>query len=214
MSSVMTQEPEAEALRTPTGKLSTEILSNREQFLRFLERRLGRRDAAEEILQAAYVKAMEKAATVEHEESTVAWFYRLLRNALIDHRRHQAIEERAIERHGQEVRLDAEQEDEPLKATVCGCVGTLVMTLKPEYADLVRRVDLEGASVQEAALSAGITPNNASVRLHRARAALRKQLELTCGACTKHGCLDCTCAHPPVQDHAHRGAVEEQGKQV
>jgi RNA polymerase sigma factor (sigma-70 family) len=193
----MTQEPEeAEDPRTTTGALPPEILANREQFLRFLERRLGRRDAAEEILQAAYVKAMEKAATVEHEESTVAWFYRLLRNALIDHRRRRATEERALERHGQEVLVDAEQEDEPLKATVCGCVSALVPTLKPEYAEIVRRVDLDGVSVQEVALASGITPNNASVRLHRARAALRKQLELTCGVCTKHGCLDCTCAHP------------------
>lgn len=179
-----------------TGKLPPVVLDNREQFLRFLQRRLGRRDAAEEILQAAYVKALEKGATVEHEESTVAWFYRLLRNALIDYHRHQAIEERALERHGQEVLLDAEQEDEPLKATVCGCVGSLIPTLKPEYADLVRRVDLEGASVHQVALASGITPNNASVRLHRARAALRKQLELACGACTEHGCLDCTCRHP------------------
>jgi RNA polymerase sigma factor (sigma-70 family) len=210
----MIQESEAEALRTATREVPPEILENREQFLRFLERRLGRRDAAEEILQTAYVKAMEKAATVEHEESTVAWFYRLLRNAVIDYRRHEAVEERAIECHGQEVLLDAEQEDEPLKATVCRCVGVLVPTLKPEYADLVRRVDLEGASVQEAALAAGITPNNASVRLHRARAALRKQLELTCGACTKHGCLDCTCAPPHAQDHAHGGADEVRGKQV
>jgi RNA polymerase sigma factor (sigma-70 family) len=145
------------------------------------------------------VKAMEKAATVEHEESTVAWFYRLLRNALIDQHRHQATEERALERHGQEVLVDAEQEDEPLQATVCGCVSALVSTLKPEYAEIVRRVDLEGVSVQEVALASGITPNNASVRLHRARAALRKQLELTCGVCTEHGCLDCTCTHPHVE---------------
>jgi RNA polymerase sigma factor (sigma-70 family) len=182
--------------RGKQGELAPEILDNREQFLRFLERRLGRRDAAEEILQAAYVKAMEKAATVEHEESTVAWFYRLLRNALIDYRRRRATEVRALERHGQEVLVDAEQEDEQLKAIVCGCVSALVPTLKPEYAEIVRRVDLEGVSVQEVALASGITPNNASVRLHRARAALRKQLELTCGVCAKHGCLDCTCAYP------------------
>jgi RNA polymerase sigma factor (sigma-70 family) len=171
-------------------------LANRQHFLRFLERRIGRRDMAEEILQAAYVKAMEKAATVEHEESTVAWLYRLLRNALIDHRQRLAIEEQALERHAQETHMAAQQEDEPLKALVCSCVGQLVSNLKPEYADLIRRVDLEGGSAQEVALKAGITPNNASVRLHRARAALRRQLELTCGACTEHGCLDCTCEHP------------------
>jgi RNA polymerase sigma-70 factor (ECF subfamily) len=29
--------------------------------------------------------------------------------------------------------------------------------------------------------------------LHRARAALRKQLVQTCGSCAEHGCLNCIC---------------------
>jgi RNA polymerase sigma-70 factor (ECF subfamily) len=32
------------------------------------------------------------------------------------------------------------------------------------------------------------------VRLHRARQALRNNLEQACGVCTKHGCLNCTCS--------------------
>ncbi|MFT3764289.1 MAG: RNA polymerase sigma factor [Minicystis sp.] len=184
--------PIDEALAEAKG-LPPAILANREQFLAFLERRLGRRDAAEEVLQAAYLKAMEAAGSIQQEESTVAWFYRLLRNAIIDRRRRRAAEERAIERHGQEVAIDAEREDETLRGAVCRCVDGLIPTLKPEYAEIVRRVDLGGASVQEAAGALGVTANNASVRLHRARAALRKQLEHTCGSCTKHGCLDCTC---------------------
>jgi RNA polymerase sigma-70 factor (ECF subfamily) len=176
-----------------TGGVPPAILANREQFLAFLERRLGQREAAEEILQAAYLKASELSGSIQQEESTVAWFYRLLRNALIDRRRRQLIEARALERHGHEILVDAEQEDEPLKAAICGCIDDLIPTLKPEYAELVRRVDLQGASLQEAAGEAGITTNNASVRLHRARAALRKQLVRTCGACSEHACLDCTC---------------------
>jgi RNA polymerase sigma-70 factor (ECF subfamily) len=66
-------------------------------------------------------------------------------------------------------------------------------TLKPEYAELLRRVDLEERSVPEAAAEVGITPNNAGVRLHRARQALKHQLERSCGSCATHGCLDCSC---------------------
>ena len=39
----------------------------------------------------------------------------------------------------------------------------------------------------------GITPNNATVRLHRARKALKRELERSCGTCATHGCLDCGC---------------------
>jgi len=47
--------------------------------------------------------------------------------------------------------------------------------------------------VVDVAAELGVTPNNAAVRLHRARGALKKRLEQTCGTCTQHGCLDCTC---------------------
>ncbi|SLM45275.1 ECF family RNA polymerase sigma factor (fragment) [Nitrospira sp. ND1] len=38
-----------------------------------------------------------------------------------------------------------------------------------------------------------VTPNNLTVRLHRARQALRASLEQTCGLCTRQGCFNCTC---------------------
>jgi RNA polymerase sigma-70 factor (ECF subfamily) len=72
-------------------------------------------------------------------------------------------------------------------------LGELIPTLKPEYAELLARVELGGESLQEAAKTIAVTPNNASVRLHRARQALKRRLEETCRACATHGCLDCTC---------------------
>lgn len=65
--------------------------------------------------------------------------------------------------------------------------------LRPAYADLIRRIDLEGESPAALAREFNITSNNLTVRLHRARQALRATLEDTCGICTKHGCLNCTC---------------------
>ena len=72
-------------------------------------------------------------------------------------------------------------------------MNTLIPTLKPEYAEILRRVDLEGAAVPSVAAELGISANNVTVRLHRARQALKKQLERCCGTCATHGCLDCTC---------------------
>jgi RNA polymerase sigma-70 factor (ECF subfamily) len=47
--------------------------------------------------------------------------------------------------------------------------------------------------VQDFAEQHGISASNASVRVHRARAALRKQLLRTCATCAEHGCVNCTC---------------------
>jgi RNA polymerase sigma-70 factor (ECF subfamily) len=169
------------------------LVAHHARFLAFLKPRVGSADAAEEILQAAFVKGLEKQATIREGESAVGWFYRLLRNAVVDHYRRNGAARRGHERFVAENPEPTAELDTALTAEVCACVDGLIPTLKPEYADLLRRVELGGASVVEAAAELGVTPNNAAVRLHRARAALKKRLEQTCGTCTEHGCLECTC---------------------
>lgn len=170
------------------------LVGNHRRFLGFLERRVGSQALAEEILQSAYVRTLERGGELREDEGAVAWFYRLLRNALVDHYRRQGAEGRALEREARE--LSEVGPDPELTQTVCACIHDLLPALKPEYAELVRRVDLEGRGVPEVAREVGITANNAGVRLHRARQALKKQLERSCGTCAAHGCLDCTCGGP------------------
>jgi RNA polymerase sigma factor (sigma-70 family) len=176
---------------TPDMTVLGVLLENHRRFLAFLERRVGTLQDAEEILQSAFAKA------VEHEEklvrdTVVAWFYRILRNTLIDHYRHQDIEQRAIEKHACEV--PAEEYDSPeLARTICECFRELLPTLTPQSRSILERVDLGDQTVGEAAQSLGITPNNAGVRLYRARQALKERLEQTCRTCAQHGCYDCTC---------------------
>ena len=63
------------------------LVANRARFLAFLERRVGRRDVAEEILQDAFVRGLARGRTLREDESAIAWFYRLLRNAIVDRAR-------------------------------------------------------------------------------------------------------------------------------
>lgn len=170
------------------------LLDNHARFLAFLERRVGSRDVAEDILQEAFVRSLEQAQTLRSSASATAWFYRVLRNAITDHFRRQDSRGRALDRLTVESET-AEAPDAELEAVVCACVLGLVETLKPEYGTAIRRVDLDGASVRTYADEAGITPGNAGVRLHRAREALRRQLARSCGTCLTHGCLDCGCGN-------------------
>ena len=167
------------------------LVENHARFLAFLTARLGSREAAEDVLQAAFVKGVEKQGTLRDDEGAVAWFFRLLRNAVVDHHRRRGAEERALPRAAPEA--EAVAHDAPLRDEVCRCIHDLLPLLKPEYAAMVRRVDLEGVPVRTVADELGITPNNATVRLHRARQALKRSLEASCGTCTTHGCLECTC---------------------
>ncbi len=187
---------------TPHQPASPEVVrvlvENHRQFLAFLERRVGSRAIAEDILQDAFVRSIDKAGTLRDGEAATAWFYRLLRNALVDHVRRRDSERRALERAATE---PEPPEDRELFDTVCRCVTSLVDTLKPEYADAIRSVDIDGHGVRDWATASGISPNNASVRLHRARQALKRQLERTCGTCATHGCLDCHCDAAPRRCH-------------
>ena len=172
------------------------LLDNHARFLGFLERRVGSRDEAEDILQEAFVRSVDRAGSLRDAESATAWFYRVLRNAVIDHYRREGTRSRAVERLAAEAEEPPGPDDE-LERAACACVTALVDTLKPEYGAAIRRVDLEGQSVRGFAEEAGITPTNAGVRLHRAREALRRQLARSCGTCLEHGCLDCTCGGAP-----------------
>lgn len=186
----MTHSPDAEAMQPVSPEVVARLVASHREFLAFLEPRVSNRAIAEEMLQNAFVRTLEKGGSIAENESSVAWFYRMLRNSLVDYYRRRASESRALEAHATEADLPTEQE---LEDAICGCMHTLLPTLKPEYAEMIRRVDLEDQPMASAAADLSISANNASVRLHRARQALKKQLERSCGTCATHGCLDCTC---------------------
>jgi RNA polymerase sigma-70 factor (ECF subfamily) len=167
------------------------LVHNQRAFLDFLERRLGDRALAQDFLQEAYVRGIDKAHTLEAEESAIAWFYRVLRNAATDHQRRRATTHRKLEAFATELEGSAPAVE--THAVVCRCVGELAGTLKQEYADALKRVEVDGLSVKDYAAESGITSNNAAVRVFRAREALRKRLFSCCGVCAEHGCLECTC---------------------
>ena len=175
------------------------LVANHRTFLAFLELRMGSRELAEDLLQDAFVKGIERIGELRDGESAVAWFYRVLRNALVDYYRRRDAEARAMTRAAAETDQAVEPLDAELFEAACACVWDLLGTIKPEYAMALRRVDLEGASLGDYAGEAGITPNNAGVRLHRARAALRKQVTRSCATCAEHGCLDCRCGKPAAR---------------
>lgn len=170
------------------------LVDNHQRFLAFLERRVGSRDAAEDILQDGFVRALERADTVRDQESAVAWFYRLLRNALVDHYRRLAVEDKALTSVANDQSL--QEDDAELRDMICACIQGLVDTLKPDYATALRRVELDGERVDAFARATGITATNASVRLHRAREALRRRVLESCGTCVAHGCRSCECGEP------------------
>ncbi len=184
---------------TPEPHLNDMIqrLLEHESALRmFLRRRVGDEAVAEDLLQESIIRAVLSHHSVRNDESVVAWFYKIIRHTLIDYYRSKGAEARRNEAFLQELTVSGDDTEPPfdeVKATVCTCLHRLLPKLRSNYAELIRRIDLENDSPKRVAAELKISQNNLTVRLHRARQALRASLEQSCGVCSTHGCLNCTC---------------------
>ena len=168
------------------------LLENHRAFLSYLERRVGDRALAEDILQDAFVKLMDRPDQAPADEGAVPWFYRTLRNAAIDQFRRRGAASRAIEAFAREIDIHTTPEPE-MEAEICACVSRLAGTLKLEYAEALHAIDVQGTAVKAFAEQHGLSASNAGVRVFRAREALKRRVTESCGTCAEHGCVNCTC---------------------
>jgi RNA polymerase sigma-70 factor (ECF subfamily) len=171
------------------------LLENHRVFLGYLERRVGDRALAEDILQEAFAKVVGRPEQAPPDEAIVPWFYRTLRNAAIDQFRRRGAADRAQEAFARELETHAAPTGE-MEGEICACVSRLAATLKPEYAEALEIIEVRGTPVKAFAEAKGLSSNNAAVRVFRAREALKKRVSESCGVCAEHGCLNCTCKHP------------------
>lgn len=177
------------------------VLRRKARLIAFLEERLGNPADAEDLLQMAMVRLVAKDRLLRAEDRVVRWFYRVLRNLVVDWHRRRAARARMMAGIG---RLEASGRgrDEALDDEVCACVRDVLGTLRGEYAEILRRAEIEEQPLADIARELRITRNNASVRLHRARRALLEGLRTTCAGCFDHGCLDCSCREPALEARA------------
>lgn len=149
-------------------------------------RRAGSKIDCEEVLYAAFHRAFERADQLRDPRKAEAWVGRVVRNVLLDE----------LGKRGEPVLLVHEPDfvAPDGDGTGCWCVLAQAEQLKPAYAAILRRVVVDGVPVSQAAAELGLTPNNATVRLHRARKALKERLRDHCGTTTAQACSDCGCA--------------------
>lgn len=180
--------------------LEDSILKNLRTFVAFARQRVGDAHLAEDVVQESLVKALATDRKPAGQEDTVAWFYRILRRTIIDLYRRNDARSRALDRFERELAEAPTRDEERL---LCRCFKRLLPAVPSQYRELLQQIDLEGKEPAEVAAALGVTRNNLTVRLHRARRHLRELLSRNCRACSKHGCLDCTCGESDGSSHCH-----------
>jgi len=138
------------------------LVDNGRRFLTVLEGCLGDRRMAEDFLQDAFVRGVERApegvdtgprCTGSFECSATRSWTTTARRLTADRFS-----------SGIEAVLGDVVVDDEARTEACRRILSLADTLKPEYSMALKRVGVEGASVQAFAGEAGISANNASVR--------------------------------------------------
>ncbi|SEW15204.1 RNA polymerase sigma-70 factor, ECF subfamily [Aliiroseovarius sediminilitoris] len=170
------------------------LVEGRQQILNFLRRRLGDPQAAEDVLQSFMLRAIDRSVQIRDLRAVRGWLSQVLASSIADYGRGLSRQRRS------EVvmapnDLDAVHIgfDEELDEAICNCLYKLLPTLRPEYAEVIWRVDLLEQPRAAVAEDLGITLNNITVRLHRGRQALKTRLQQMCLTCPVHGFLDCHC---------------------
>ena len=180
------QSPEPSTARQAPSAVAATFASwlhsNRSLHLRSLRSRLPTMEDAEDALQDATLKLIQHVDALGRIEKPEAWVGVSLRHTVIDRYRRAAAQRRLAEALLAEPQDSLEPaEDERL--TPAACLKSKLPSLKPEYGSLLRQVYLEGVSLKDIANRLRLTVNNVTVRLHRARNALRQAMRRQCGTC-------------------------------
>ena len=166
------------------------LMTRRQRFLNFVRSRVSSFDVADDILQKASLKVVSRGAEVHDGERAEAWIYRILRNEILDHHRRLAVQQKRTAELTPEIAATPTSGE----GNLCRCALDEMSNLQPNYSQALRSIEMQDEPISRHAGRAGISLNNATVRLHRARKALRARVVQRCGQCAGAGCFDCTCA--------------------
>lgn len=168
----------AEASREAAQRIVRHTLESSYSIYRgFAFRRLRNAVDADEVTQTFALKALERAAQLRDPRAVRGWLRRLFETTLIDHCR------RCTSRRAREIAFEIDIHDRGGTRTsgdmedAGRLLAATLPLLRREYSDIICRLDLLDQAKPEAATQLGITVNNLTVRLHRARRALRAALD-------------------------------------
>ena len=178
----------------PEGTALDLLVKDRRKFLNFVRTSVDSFDDAEEIIQRASVKILSKSWTLRDQTRAEAWIYRVLRNEISDYFRRLAVQSKRTAAFSEEILSSTLTASLAGDSNPCLCAAHELTTLRANYSDALRAVELNLEPIAAYAHRKGITANNAMVLLHRARRSLRTRLKSRCGSCADAGCFDCSCS--------------------
>jgi RNA polymerase sigma-70 factor, ECF subfamily len=165
--------------------------ANHRRVRRLVARMAGPQEA-EDLTQAVFAKAAIALPGFRGDAQASTWLYRIAVNVTSDWLRSRPAHEAQVtvhlpdalrdENNGPVAQLDrpTSPEQELIRKEMRDCIRGVIGQLSEDHRDVLMLAELGGLSGDELAETLGIAAGNAKVRLHRARAALKKALEGRC----------------------------------
>ncbi len=165
------------------------------KIVRYLAHMIGGRDA-EDLTQEVFVKVNQALKTFRGESQVSTWVYRIATNVALDKLRSPSFLQKGQESLSEESTADGviqimdknawtgekapSVETSMIRKEMNECIRAVVERLPENYRTVIVLSELEGFRDDEIAEILGISIHAAKIRLHRARARLKKDLEAHC----------------------------------
>ena len=179
----LTFEP-SEAVRIGHDMVALErfYLAYHDDVVRFLARRVNGPEDLADLVAATFIAAVDSAGSFDHRRGTpAAWLIGIARNTVRHFQRQRLSDGRVVQRIVGRRLLDADdiaELEERIDAEAQGLrARQLLKGLPAGQREIVDLVDIQGLTPVDAAMALGISGNLARIRLHRARATLRRHLQ-------------------------------------
>jgi RNA polymerase sigma-70 factor, ECF subfamily len=155
----------------------------RPRVQRYLARMVGEAEA-EDLAQEVFEKVGRGLEDFRGDADLSTWVYRIATNTALDRLRRRGSPTVAMDPAAIDTLAVAEVhetlEGSVIRDEMNSCIREVISRLPENYRTVIILSDLEGFQDSEIAEILGLSLRNAKIRLHRARAQLRKSLEKAC----------------------------------
>ena len=149
---------------------------------RYLERLVGNRATADDLLQETLLKIARALPEFEGRSTVKTWAFTIATRVATDHFRRPHSRAQMVEIDEKEPAqfLDAEIDQRLVIDEMSSCVREVIDSLPEDYRTALVLHDLEGQTAAQVAEIAGCSLANAKIRIHRARRRLKEALNQEC----------------------------------
>ncbi len=162
----------------------------RPKILRYLTHLVGEFEA-EDLTQEVFIKILRNLNNFRGESQLSTWIYKIATNVAMDAMRSPVRRQKiqfidfpdmksSIEKHLELPEKSPSAEQRLIRKQMNACIRGYIDCLSENYRTVLVLSDLEGMNVSDVAAVLGISIHTAKIRLHRARAKLKKELETHC----------------------------------